>query len=268
MMGCLGVAVFLGKWGESEALRGKWILVGIALILGLVLLGSVANRYRKDCNVRPAFHRMLVVLALAVLFAAPRVVDDLWLNGGPAAKAATVTTMTETYARHDFKPSVIAAGGGYEALRWASKGVSLPRMLLAERWLGISAKSAFGTYGYMNIWAPRGLYGLQWLGALLLVGVVSWVLARMRRQEGAKLVFAVWGTCALVLVSSVFLSWVVCFQPQGRYLLPMVPMIALLLGTVLPVVPGRLPRLLLAGLFALGVCSWVMVGIPGIIAAS
>lgn len=265
MAGFAIAGVSLGKWaglalaGHAETM---FLLAGLS---GLVASGCLLWRYARDRDrsMRPVLHRGLVLLGLVLMFAAPRVINDLYINGGAAAKAATVNAMKEKYARSDFKPSVIEAGKGYPGLHPSREGVSLGELLTGYRhWLTSSAKSAFGTYGYMDVWAPRWLYRLSWLSVFVWVVASIAALLRRRKMDGAKQVFVVIGTSALVFISSLFFSWLYDFQSQGRYLLPIVPMLALMFNAAMPLLPPRLVKVLLVIALALSAWSFVGVGIP------
>jgi len=267
MTGLAMVAECIATWGDAALSAHVHTLVALAVSSSLVAFGSLAWRYAKQVDIRPAFHRGSVLLMLALIFAAPRIANDWYINGGSAAKEATVTAMREKYAGHDFKPSVIASGGGYPSLQLARKGVSLGEMLIGSRdWISTSAKSAFGTYGYMDIWAPARLYWFMWFGFLVLVGAAGVALVRCHNARGAKLLFVAIGTCALVLVSSILFSWLYAFQAQGRYLIPMTPMLALVLSAAMPSLSPRFTKLMLAVLLLLSAWSFVQIGLPAIAA--
>lgn len=267
MTGLAIVVEFIANWGDTALLTHVHTLFVLAASAGLVAVASLAWRYAKQVDVRPAFHRGLVLLMLALMFAAPRIANDRYINGGSAAKEATISAMREKYAGHDFKPSVIASGGGYPSLQLASKGVSLGEMLIGSRdWIPTTAKSAFGTYGYMDIWAPVRIYWFMWLGFLILVGAAGVALLRRHNTHGAKLLFVAVGTCTLILGSSILFSWLYAFQAQGRYLIAMTPMLALVLSAAMPSLPPRFTKLMLAVLLVLSAWSFVQVGLPAIAA--
>lgn len=267
MAGLAGTAASIGRWGGPDLSGAVPWLTGMAVVAGIVGLASLLWRYRTQLAIRPVVHRVVVLLAVALVVATPRIVNDRVINGGSQAKAEAVTAMKEQYARRDFKPSVIAAGDGYAGLHPARHGMELSQMLLGERqWLRTSARSAFGTYGYMDIWAPAAVYRAMWLLVLLLAGAVAVALLRSPGIPGGKMLLVVSGTCSAVLGSSILFSWIYNFQPQGRYLLPMLPMLALALLAARPLHHRWLFKLTVAALAALSVWSYVYVAIPEIAA--
>lgn len=110
-----------------------------------------------------------------------------------------------------------------------AKGVPFWGILVAPwYWPVIFAASASGFYGYMNLRAPWVFYGVQWaVYAFLAVGAIR---ALRRKRERAATDFAlIAALCTAGLAAaSAYHSWVNDFQAQGRYLFPVVPMIAVL----------------------------------------
>lgn len=263
------VAATAARWaGPPLAAAVPW-LAAAAGAAGLIGLASLGWRYHRQRALRPTMHRLLLLLAIAAVVAAPRVVNDWVINGGFAAKAQAITAMKERYATRGFKPSVIAAGDGYAGLHPARRGMELPEMLFGPRqWLRTSARSAFGTYGYMSIWAPGPVYRAMWLVVLLLAAAAATVLLKRRDLPSGKLLLVASGSCGLVLASSVLFSWLYSFQPQGRYLLPMWPMFALALMAARPGPRQWFVTVLTVAATALSVWSYVYVGIPGIAASA
>jgi len=68
-----------------------------------------------------------------------------------------------------------------------------------------------------------------------------------------------------LIAASLWQSWTVSFQAQGRYLAPILPMLGVLLYHLQPAIAGRLPGRVFDGLvlalFALGVYSFIFVGL-------
>lgn len=264
-IGLLGTWVLARRLGADHLGFRPGILAVSGGLLGLLATASLGWRYWRDRSVRPQAHKLALLAGLVVLVALPRIADDLYLNGSPSAKVAAIEAAKETYAMPAFKPSTLATGGGFKDLQIARKGVSLDQMLFEPlHWFQISARSAFGTYGYMNIWASPDFYAFAWwmLGALVVYLVAGlWV---DHRSVGARLAVVALLTAALVVLSSILFSWVVGFQPQGRYLLPMAAMLCLMMGTAgrwLEKLPGKL---LLLTCIGLSMASFAGVAIPGI----
>lgn len=262
-----GTTVFFSKIPTIVGLHSKEIMLAGGISMLSVSILNFIFRYRRDPSIGPAFLRLSALFTLSFIIASPRIIDDIWLNGLPTTKSEKVVAAAEKYAAPNFKPSILATGEGYKTGALAQKGLPLGQMLFNPyNWFGISAASAFGVYGYMNIVAPRGFYlFIGWCG-LGIVVTASIALIRIYPSQGTKLLFVALGTCALILISSILYSWIVGFQAQGRYLLPMAMMIALIFGATLPHGSQKLIRLMLLVMLALSVYSYACVGLPALVA--
>ncbi len=90
-------------------------------------------------------------------------------------------------------------------------------------------------------WARLGGYllGWSWLGGLLLLGIGGFLwrdLTGQRQTRAAVADLALFAFCLFYL----FLHWLLAFPVWDRYLLPMVPIMALLMGRVVSLMPSAL----------------------------
>ena len=72
------------------------------------------------------------------------------------------------------------------------------------------------------------------------------------------------GLAVGVVLASAYQSWTADFQPQGRYLFPIIPMIAFLFHHYRESLRSRVFNLLFACLFACSVYSFVFIGLKNI----
>ncbi|HEX7914839.1 hypothetical protein [Rudaea sp.] len=225
----LGTAFFLVQVPAISATgmpKGMILVGGLAIIVPAL---SLTWTCWKDQSRRKIFLRLVALLFLCLAVAAPRLAWDVWKNGTPAQKSAKLDAIVEARARADFKPSAIAAGEGYEGLALAAHGVSLKEVMFAPKkeWLFRTFCSAFGVYGYMIYYAPEWTY---WALGLLFLMFLALSLAAVRRTypvQGMRLVAIVLGVSMLVFTQSLLLSWVYALEPQGRYLFPILALLAL-----------------------------------------
>ncbi|HEV2681831.1 MAG TPA: hypothetical protein VGV14_15100 [Rhodanobacter sp.] len=262
--GAMGVAAFLGKWPVASPLYSRTTFLLIGVVCSLAFAANLAWRCRKDRPVLGRFLRFAILGLLVLVVAAPRVIDDLWINGMPAHKAKVVAAVTEQYAQHDFKPSVFMSGEGRANLRLAQKGKPLDGMLHDMSWYTTTFGSAFGVYAHMSVWADPSVYDmLYWLLAIMaLLSMVAQV--RVHASEGAKTIVLVLGGCGLVLISSILYSWLVDFEPQGRYLMPMLPFVSLLFAPAFRAPGKTVMKLLLIAMMLISAYSYTYVGMVGV----
>jgi hypothetical protein len=230
----------------------------IALAGALMLLSAWRSRERW-----PVLRRLLILLAAAIAIAAPRVIWDMATNGTPSTRAETITRIMEERAVPAFKPSVVATGTGYEGRDIATRGVTLEQMLYEPyQWLHLSIGSAFGVYGYLNVFAPEGLYTAL-IAAFVVLAVLAMVGAvRNQGVTGAKLVLAMTVIALLIFAISILHSWTFDLQRQGRYLFPILPLVAILAGSGTSRAPRPALIVTLAVAAGLSLYSYGMYALP------
>ncbi|MFG6464488.1 hypothetical protein ACG04Q_23155 [Roseateles sp. DXS20W] len=192
-----------------------------------------------------------------------KMADELANNPAPwaAERAATALAVQEKYADKSMRPSALAEGGANSRYRMRSQGKGL--IELKERgWLQQSMRTAFGSYGYLDIESPAPLvHALQ--AALLAVLVLALWQARPAPVMTSVRMAVLVGVASVFVASALF-SWTGDYQPQGRYLLSVVPMLGLGLALV-----GREDRSALRVVatlgFLLALVSFVGVGTAGLV---
>jgi len=261
----LGTAHMLKGVLGSTPVFVNWYLplaaIGYLLIAGTS--GFLCLRWWNDVRARKIMFRLAGFALMCVVVASPRIAWDVHVNGWPAEKAASIRSVEEIRAGHDFKPSTIAQNKGYQTIRLAQRGASLEEVALAPyHWASISLESAFGVYGYMNIFSPKWLYYALYGIAGVFILLVFYSALYSSPRHGIALATVVIGGSILVLASSLLLSWVSTFQPQGRYLLPVLPLIALLLGGTVHGWRKRAYALLIGAAIILSAYSFSFVALP------
>lgn len=255
LKGVLGGVTVFASWYLPLTIVGCLLVAAPALYLGW--------QWWKDAVTRRIMLRLAGFVLACVVVALPRIAWDVHVNGWPTQKAARIHAVEEARASYVHKPSTIAQGKGYATMSLASHGVSLEHVAFAPyNWASTSLASAFGVYGYMDKYAPRliyiALYGL--CGIFVLLAFYS---ARVEHSSHWNALAAtVVGSSILILASSLLFSWTFTLEPQGRYLFPILPLLALLVGQG---VHGRRRRafsLLVGAAFILSACSFGFVALP------
>jgi hypothetical protein len=113
----------------------------------------------------------------------------------------------------------------------------------------------------MNIYAPKAYYlAMALLYAAFSIYVLGVILMRRRRDEIVQVVLLVACGGISVFISS-YLSWSYALQPQGRYLFPLLPMIAIFLYSVRDLLKRTALTSFVLICFLLSVYSFVFVGL-------
>ena len=214
---------------------------------------------------------LLGAIGIGVAIFALRVAVEIGINGGPGHKALALNELAERIAAPIYRPSMVLSSNGYFGMVLAAKGLGLGRLLFGEYlWPSTVANSFFGLYGYLSIWAPQWMYRAQYWAAAILVAAIALPLAR---RSSSRPVLAIGIVAALLTIElAVLNSWVIDFQPQGRYVFAIVPIVGVLLlqrdldgnADLLDRTAGRVARLSIAALWLLAVLSSALVALPGL----
>jgi hypothetical protein len=202
----------------------------IAASTAASFLVSIVSTFRTYLNL-PEYRRAIVRVSsiglLAILCATPRVAIDFWINGGPSEKSARVAQVMESHADPRFRPSAVGTEQSFQGVGLAAKGVPFWAIFVAPyNWAANSVKSAFGVYGYMNVFAPTWTYIVLPMATLFLAVLACLSVLRRHSKSGSKLVAFGTGVCVQVMAIATLHSWANDFQAQGRYLMPIAAVLA------------------------------------------
>ncbi len=246
------------RYFDSPTLRDRisgGVLLGI--LLGLMLLS------KQNYHIYLAFIALILVLRLffesrsgsagrwplqmkkGILIAGvalsiylPYIVYDQYING--FQKQERIDRIAEQKALYPFKGSTIKnkPSESYPGLALRDKGVTFRKLFLEnDEWRQMSFKSFFGVYGFMIYYAKK--YHYQTITILLAAAFLFILFYTVYHsppwRDSLVLLLALFFSL-LVIGASVYFSWVADYEPQGRYLFPIIPI--LLVGT------ARLPELM------------------------
>lgn len=256
----LGLAVFIGDVPAFSYWRIPLNVAGVVLCGGAAVMEGRRNWQIRET--RAILLRLMAFALICAVVALPRVAWDVHVNGWPSQKAARIHAVEDARAGADFKPSIVAQGKGNPTIALAARGVPLSHLIFAPYGWGYSSlASALGVYGYMNILAPAWFYLVIATLSLLIMLIALWTMRRALPGQAAALAVTAFGGVALVLTSSIMLSWVEALQAQGRYLLPAFAILALLVGQGAHHLPRRIFVVILAVAMSLSACSFAFVAL-------
>ena len=199
----------------------------VFFVLGLILVANLADKDFKSVingSIRLLIFFLLVTIPVGIAELKDQIANDF-------QKSAKIKLVQEENRSPEFKKEyIIASGKNPHRLYLKQTGVPYHELFTEKRWLEISFKSFFGVYGYMNI-SLSGYFhlitGFIGAGITLIALLVSTIRADLRfRIIVAYFFFAAF----LVLVQSSMYSWLFNFQAQGRYMLAIIPMMAVVLA--------------------------------------
>jgi len=176
---------------------------------------------------RDVIVRLLAVTLLGVAIFSARVGADYVVNGSD--RQHKIETLQEQKALTIYKPST-PLEEKHPFLQRKDRGTTWQEIVRGDRWGEICFESSFGVFGYFTISGSLIYYDLvRWTGICLLVFVVGSIMLRGGVVGGGTALSVVGLSLALICVSF-YHSWTVDFQPQGRYLFPILPMFGILCG--------------------------------------
>jgi hypothetical protein len=199
--------------------------VYIVFILFMIAWDFISDKLVAQ---RPDNRLMLKKWALiacaAICVYLPPTIYDQYVND--FKKDEKISKFVEKHADYEFKASTIqkALDDSYPGLYLRLKGTLWHEIFLENNyWRALSFYSFFGLYGYMNIYADSQYYELFFL---FLIGMVLlfyfYAALTVNFKEGvAFLIMLIF--LLLAIGQSTYVSWTGDFQPQGRYLFPMIP---------------------------------------------
>jgi hypothetical protein len=251
-------AVALGLLAGGLLLIKKNFLIFVVFAALFVLLNGLLLRQRLTW---PALRRAAALGGIALALFSLQAGADIAANGWN--KAAKIQQLREEHAERAYKPSTELAKK-HPHLQLRARGVSFGEMLSGSgtyRWGGKALRSFYGVYGHASVAASAAYYELMsWSGWLFCGLAVLTVLLRGGTEE--RLLLLNLSGCGLLLVgAAAWASWTKDFQPQGRYMLPLLPMLGLLLARTGPLFPPLLLRALFTLMFLLSLCSFLFVGL-------
>ncbi len=128
----------------------------------------------------------------------------------------TSKAYSEKYAIEMYKPS--------NRLTPNNLHISLNEMFFGKKWLEYTSKSFIGVFGpmriYMEKWNYRLIYIVAIVGALGSF-IPKWITGADKKKVNIILIIACWLMCFITVSLSIYYSYFSDFQPQGRYCLPM-----------------------------------------------
>lgn len=258
---CLWCQTGAPSRGRALALGGATGLLFASkpYVLALVPLAALwfwrwARRQRAGAVNRPALRRhLLVAAAVAFLVCGPWLIRNAVLYGGDPSGQSFMRARVREFVQ-SLPPGILAP---HKTLFMKPAGRRPTAADFTGRWLDESITSFWARFGWMNVRPPQPYVasGL-WLAGLTLLA--SYALSRGRAFTTAPGLFALPGF-ALLLLASMWNSYAMDFQPQGRYLLACVPAALLqITGGIATLRSTAIARVFLGALLAFFVAQNVL----------
>mgnify|MGYP001243188510 CR=1 FL=1 len=222
---CVGLGVALSCCLLSYYNTYGFLLTSLVIFLVTSLRrdGTVPFRTRAGITAKKALIVICVIAALAGWW----FVRNYMLYDGDFLGLDACNRCAELYAKEDYKPS--------NKLSLMQKGITVEEMFKQYHWLRTSLVSFIAAFGYMTIFVAHWLNNLARF--ILRAGLIGLILIlrpserkELIRQQWNKLILMITMAVSVLLTAGIsfYYSYTADFQPQGRYMLPMLTCLAAL----------------------------------------
>jgi hypothetical protein len=163
---------------------------------------------------------------MALCIYLPPVVYDQYIND--FKKDEKISQFVDKHAAYKFKASTVinAPDDSYPGMSLILKGVSWQELFLEKSyWRKLSFLSFFGVYGYMSLYADSSYYEMLSIFLFgMLLFIYFYAAYTMTPKDGIVLCITML-FILLAIGQSTHVSWTADFEPQGRYLFPIIPIV-------------------------------------------
>lgn len=159
--------------------------------------------------------RIVWVAIFAIVIAGWWFIRNAMLYDGDILGLRASRACGEQYAMDGYKPS--------QRQTPYNMGESIGHMLIDREWLYYSSRSYIASFDYQTIWMPDMMY--IWMGGVYLIGLFGNIIKSKQelfKSSGKRSFYLCMVLMCLITIGlSVYYSFFVDLQAQGRYCLPM-----------------------------------------------
>lgn len=233
----------------------------ILVFLFLILLIRLLNQEKTDRG--PLLRKYLILVGLTLgIFVIRYMITDYPYYG--FNKLGVVIEVTEQRADFGYKPSTPPIEQAY-SMSFFGKGITLGELLTKYEFHKNLFRTFAGFFGSYAFGEGDWYYILMGALYLTLLGWITWRFIRMKDKQKWQEYGAVVFCCFLQYALIVFNSWFIDFQPQGRYLLPILFFIAYLISRTEHPKEDKVLRGILVCTCLLSLFAFWHVGIPNLV---
>lgn len=233
----------------------------ILVFLFLILLIRLLNQRKEERG--PLFRKYLILVGLTLgIFVVRYLITDYPYYG--FNKLGVVIQVTEQRAEYGYKPSTPPILQAY-SMSFFGKGITLGELLTQYEFHKNLFRTFAGFFGSYAFGEGDWYYLLMGILYLLLLGWITWQFVRMKSRQKWQEYGAVVFCCFLQYALIVFNSWFIDFQPQGRYLLPVLFFVSYLTARTERPEQDKLLQGILVCTCLLSLFAFWHVGIPNLV---
>ncbi len=196
-----------------------------AFICAYLFLDMIFSMHKKHLLLK-----YCIVVIISVLIFSGRMYYNQMIND---FDIPSKTKILEKYKREQFKSNA-APEKKYYAYHLKEKGVKFTELITSWKWNWHTRTfdSFVGNYGYLNIYSKAAFYKIYLLAYISFIITLIFVTFKHFPIRERLLSLLVLSLSILLILASLYHSWVVDFQAQGRYLFPIVIMFCFLFDRI------------------------------------
>lgn len=208
-----------------------WFVFSMLTLNNKITLKKIVPRILDN---KRLFYKYGFIILIAATVVGLRHSLDTFVNGPD--RQAKLIAYQQQIAKKGYKhdpakkdDSFFSTCGGFFPNTYKNRGVKYRELFSEYRWHEITFASFVGVYGYMSITMSVNYYVTI---ALLYMGfAVFFAISVLKSKKMDHILFALGGLILILLMifASSLHSWTCDFQPQGRYLFPILGVASLLL---------------------------------------
>ena len=226
------------------------------LFLGCYLIWRIVNGDYPDKTL--LWVRLIIIAIVGLGLYGVRAGLDVAVNGMDTKQKQL--DLVEEMAEPLYKPSTpLAKKHIYLYMR--DRGFTLGRVWSKEKWGGKTFISSFGAYGFTQYLGGSVYYDTVRMIGIATIGMVLLSILIFGPPSTHWLFAMTLGCAVLLIAASLWQSWNISFQAQGRYMAPILPMLGILYYHTRPWLMNRVVNGLVFSLFALGTYSFIFIGL-------
>ncbi len=186
-----------------------YILCSVVLCLVSVILNKM--------HIKDIIKKVLIVFTIAFVIAGWWFIRNAIIYNGDVLGMSTQTEYAQKYAIDELKPS--------NRLTPQQKDEGILEMLFKDKWIRLTFKSFYGVFGYMTIQMPNIIYVV--IFSIWAIGIIGCILGlnelfKCGNKEKIILNYTFILAIIIVIILSLIYSYSSDFQPQGRYIMPII----------------------------------------------
>lgn len=189
----------------------------------------IASCAMKKMNIKEFFKKGLIITLVALLLAGWWFIRNYLLYDGDFLGMNTSREYGEMYAEEPYKPSNRSTP--------ANTGTNLSTMLFENKWIETTKLSFIGVFGYMEFYMDKNIYNayeiVMKIGIFgIFIGLIISIIKTKKKCydnkkdkiSNEKILFNLIMLLNIIIpiILSIYYSYFNDFQPQGRYIMPMI----------------------------------------------